>query len=434
MRAVDIIIKKREGQKLSFEEIEFIVMGYVKEQIPDYQVSAFLMAAFLKGLDYQETASLTQIMRDSGDIIDVSGISRPTVDKHSTGGVGDKTSLIVAPLLACFGFAMPKMSGRGLGHTGGTIDKLESIPGFTVELTNEEFIRQVEDIGLALIAQTGNITPADKKLYSLRDVTGTVDSIPLIVGSIMSKKLAAGAETIILDVKCGSGAFMKELSDAKQLAESMVDIGKNFNKKIRAVISSMNQPLGYAVGNALEVLEVIELLKGEGPDDLYEISEEIVVQALLASGKYDDPQKARDDIREKIESKEALEKFAEFIRAQGGDSAIIDDYSMLKVSARIKEVRYSKSGYISNINTEKIGYASMLLGAGRATKEDVIDMGVGIKYYGKVGNKVKEGDLLAEIYYLNDDSLDDVVLILESETIISHKECKKDILIYEIVS
>jgi pyrimidine-nucleoside phosphorylase len=434
MRAVDIIIKKREGQQLSFDEINFIVIGYVNGQVPDYQASAFLMAAFLKGFNDQETADLTQIMRDSGDIMDLSRISKPTVDKHSTGGVGDKTSLIVAPLLACFGFAMPKMSGRGLGHTGGTIDKLESIPGFTVELSKEQFINQVEEIGLALTGQTGNITPADKKLYALRDVTGTVDSIPLIVGSIMSKKLASGAETIVLDVKCGSGAFMKELSDAEQLATSMVEIGKKFDKKIRAIISSMNQPLGYAIGNALEVIEVIELLKNNGPKDLYAVSEEIAVQALLASGKYEDSTKARKGIKEKIESKEVLNKFSEFIKAQGGNPEIIENYDLLQVSEKIREVRCSRGGYISKINTEKIGYASMLLGAGRATKEDVIDMGVGINYYGKIGKKVAEGDLLAEVYYRNEENLENVVEILINETIISDKEHLAETLIYKIIT
>ncbi len=433
MRSVDLIVKKRDKQKLSFEEIEFLIMGYVKEEIPDYQVSSFLMASFLNGLDDEETYNLTKIMRDSGDKIDLSPIHKTTLDKHSTGGVGDKTSLIIGPILACFDIAIPKMSGRGLGHTGGTIDKLESIPGFKVELTREEFIEQVNKIGLALIAQTGNITPADKKLYALRDVTGTVNSIPLIVGSIMSKKLAAGADNIVLDVKCGTGAFMKDLDDAEKLAKGMVKIGKDFNKNIIALITNMNQPLGYAVGNALEVIEVIETLKGKGPQDLLELSLAIVSQALIITNKALSIEEANKITLEKINNGEALKKLGEMIEAQGGNREVINDYKIFNIPKSKIEITSEEEGYVENLEVEKIGYASMLLGAGRAKKEDIIDPTVGIKFYLDIGSQVKKGDLIAEIFYNDTKNLDETIKTLKESIKLSKEEIIKEDIIYKII-
>lgn len=433
MRSVDLIVKKRDKQKLSFEEIEFLIMGYVKEEIPDYQVSSFLMASFLNGLDDEETYNLTKIMRDSGDKIDLSPIHKTTLDKHSTGGVGDKTSLIIGPILACFDIAIPKMSGRGLGHTGGTIDKLESIPGFKVELTREEFIDQVNKIGLALIAQTGNITPADKKLYALRDVTGTVNSIPLIVGSIMSKKLAAGADNIVLDVKCGTGAFMKDLEDAEKLAKGMVKIGKDFNKNIIALITNMNQPLGYAVGNALEVIEVIETLKGKGPQDLLELSLAIVSQALIITNKALSIEEANKITLEKINNGEALKKLGEMIEAQGGNREVINDYKIFNIPKSKIEITSEEEGYVENLEVEKIGYASMLLGAGRAKKEDIIDPTVGIKFYLDIGSQVKKGDLIAEIFYNDTKNLDETIKTLKESIKLSKEEIIKEDIIYKII-
>lgn len=433
MRAIDIIIKKRDGFKLTFEEIEFLIMGYVKEEIPDYQISSFLMAAFFNGLDEEETYSLTKIMRDSGDIIDLSAIHKTTLDKHSTGGVGDKTSLIIAPLLSCFDIAVPKMSGRGLGHTGGTIDKLESIPEFRAELTKEEFINQVNKIGLALIGQSGNITPADKKLYSLRDVTGTVNAIPLIVSSIMSKKLASGADNIILDVKCGTGAFMKDLDHAIELAQGMVIIGKKFDKNIKALITNMNQPLGYAVGNALEVIEVFETLKGKGPKDLLELSLEIVSQGLVLAGKSNDLQEARKMATMKINSGEALTKLGDMIQAQGGNRNVLKEYSLFNIPETIYEVRSDEDGYVESLQVEKIGYASMVLGAGRRKKSDIIDPTVGLKFYLNIGDKIKKGDLIAEIFYNDSKKLEESIQSIKEAIKFSKSEIPKEKTIYQIV-
>ncbi len=433
MRAVDLIIKKRDGIKLTFSEIEFLIMGYVNDEIPDYQISSFLMASFINGLDEEETYSLTKIMRDSGDTIDLSPIHKTTLDKHSTGGVGDKTSLVIAPILACFDIAVPKMSGRGLGHTGGTIDKLEAIPGFKVELTRKEFIHQVNNIGLALIAQSGNITPGDKKLYSLRDVTGTVNSIPLIISSIMSKKLAAGADNIILDVKCGTGAFMKDLDHAVELAQGMVNIGKKFNKNIKALITNMNQPLGYAVGNAIEVIEVFDTLKGKGPEDLYELSLDIVSHGLLISGKSKNLEEARKKTIEKINSGEALNKLGDMIQAQGGDRKVVEDYSLLKIPKTSYQLKSEEDGYVESLEVEKIGYASMLLGAGRRKKDDIIDPSVGLKFYLNIGDKVKKGDLIGEIFYNDSRNLEESIKNLKESIKFSKKEIRKEKTVYQIV-
>lgn len=433
MRTVELIIKKRDGLKLTFAEIEFLIMGYVNEKIPDYQISSLLMAIFLNGLDDDETYSLTKIMRDSGDKIDLSPIKKIALDKHSTGGVGDKTSLIIAPILSCFDIAVPKMSGRGLGHTGGTIDKLESIPGFRVELTREEFIAQVNKIGLALIAQTGNITPGDKKLYSLRDVTGTVDSIPLIVSSIMSKKLAAGADNIILDVKCGTGAFMKDIDHAVKLAEGMVKIGKSFNKNIKALITNMNQPLGNAVGNALEVIEVIETLKGNGPEDLFELSLEIVSHGLLISGKSGNLEDARLRAIEKINSGEALGKLGDMIAAQGGNREVLENYDLFKIPETKIEIRAEETGYVKSLEVEKIGYASMLLGAGRRRKEDILDLAVGLKFYLDIGDKVEKGDLISEVFYNDSENLEESVKNIKESIKFSKNKIAKEKIIYKII-
>ena len=433
MNTVDLIIKKRDGLKLSFSEIEFLIMGYVKDEIPDYQISSFLMAAFLNGLDEEETYSLTKIMRDSGDTIDLSPIHKTTLDKHSTGGVGDKTSLVIAPILACFDIAVPKMSGRGLGHTGGTIDKLEAIPGFKVELTRKEFIDQVNDIGLALIAQSGNITPGDKKLYSLRDVTGTVNSIPLIISSIMSKKLAAGADNIILDVKCGTGAFMKDLDHAVELAQGMVNIGKKFNKNIKALITNMNQPLGYAVGNALEIIEVFDTLKGKGPEDLFELSLDIVSHGLLMSGKSKNLEEARKLAIEKINSGEALSKLGDMIEAQGGNRKVVENYSLLNIPDTCYQLKSEEDGYVESLEVEKIGYASMLLGAGRRKKEDVIDPSVGLKFYLNIGDKVKKGDLIGEIFYNDSRNLEESIRNLKESIKLSSQVIGKEKTVYQIV-
>lgn len=433
MRTVDLIIKKRDGNKLTFEELEFLINGYVKGEIPDYQISAFLMASFLKGLDNEETYNLTKIMRDSGEKMDLTPIHKETLDKHSTGGVGDKTSLIIAPILACFDIAVPKMSGRGLGHTGGTIDKLESIPGFKVELSRKEFIDQVNNIGLALIAQTGNITPADKKLYSLRDVTGTVNSIPLIVGSIMSKKLAAGAENIILDVKCGSGAFMKDIDQGEKLAEAMVNIGKDFNKNIIALLTNMNQPLGYAVGNALEVIEVIETLKGNGPEDLFELSLELGGNALIITKKADSLEKAKALIMEKINSREALNKFGEMIEAQGGTTEVLENYRLFNIPETVFELRAEKDGYVKSLDVEKIGYASMLLGAGRAKKEDIIDPSVGLKFYLDIGDEVKKDNIIAEIFYNDASNLEEAKNTIINAITLTDKKVDKEKIVYKII-
>lgn len=433
MRTVDTIIKKRDGYKLNAQEIENIVMGYVDDRIPDYQFSSFLMAVFLKGLDEEETFELTRIMKESGDQIDLSEIKKTTLDKHSTGGVGDKTTLYISPILACFDLALPKMSGRGLGHTGGTLDKLESIPGFTVEISNEDFIKQVNELGLAIVGQTGNLAPADKKIYALRDVTATVESIPLVVSSIMSKKLASGADNIILDVKCGNGAFMKTFEDARLLAEGMVAIGKSFNKKMKALITNMDQPLGYAIGNALEVIEVIDALKGQGPSDFLELSEELCIQALLTAEIYDDYDLAREAVKEKISSGQALEKFRQMIVAQHGQAQVLDDYGLFKLAEKREKILADQEGYVKEIKTEELGLASMILGAGRAEKDDQIDYGVGIKFMPKIGDKITKGQKIAEIYYRNEGQMEKSSQLIREALLLTDEKIEKRPTIYQII-
>ena len=400
LRAVDLILKKRNGQELTKEEVDFFIKGYISDDIPDYQMSALLMAIYFQKLNFNEMTNLTVAMLQSGEQIDLSGITGIKVDKHSTGGVGDKTSLVVGPLVAALGLKMAKMSGRGLGHTGGTLDKLESIPGFQIEMSGEKFIRQVNAIGLALIGQSKSIALADKKLYALRDVTGTVESIGLIASSIMSKKLASGADHIVLDVKVGSGAFMKDQVSAKSLARAMVEIGKEAGKKTVAVLTSMDQPLGLAVGNALEVIEAVETLKGKGPTDFKELCLTLGEEIALVSGLVKTEEEAKEVVKEALESGRALEKFRQMIEAQGGNSAVIEDYSLFPQVKEIVKLTFEgkEAAYIRAIDALKIGEAAMILGAGRVTKADIIDYGVGIVLKKKVSDFVLPGEVVASVY------------------------------------
>lgn len=398
MRMVDIIEKKRDGQELTTAEINFFIEGYTKGEIPDYQASALAMAIYFQDMNNRERADLTRAMVESGDTIDLSAIDGIKVDKHSTGGVGDTTTLVLAPLVASLGVPVAKMSGRGLGHTGGTIDKLESIAGFHVELTREQFIDLVNRDKVAVIGQSGNLTPADKKLYALRDVTGTVNSIPLIASSIMSKKIAAGADAIVLDVKTGDGAFMKTQEDAEELAHAMVRIGNHVGRKTIAIISDMSQPLGFAIGNALEVKEAIETLQGKGPKDLTELVLTLGSQMVILAGKAKTSEEAKEMLLDAIHSGKALAKFKEFLANQGGDASIVDDLTKLPQAKYKIELPAKQSGYISRMVADEIGVASMILGAGRATKEDVIDLAVGLVLHKKVGDKVEEGESILTIY------------------------------------
>lgn len=406
MRMYDIILKKRSGEALTKEEIEYFVNGYTNGEIPDYQVSALLMAIYFKKMTPEETLNLTMAMVNSGDILDLSEIKGIKADKHSTGGVGDKTSLVLAPLVASCGVKMAKMSGRGLGHTGGTIDKLESFKGFNTSLSEDEFIKNVNETGMAITGQTGNLAPADKKLYALRDVTCTVDNLSLIAASIMSKKIAAGADVIVLDVKSGSGAFMKNDEDAVKLAKQMAEIGKGVGKKTIAVVSNMDEPLGFAVGNLLEVIEAVDTLKGNGPKDLTELCIELGKHILVAAEAAKDDDEAVCMLKESLKSGAAFDKFTEFIKRQGGD---ISNVNNLQESLNVKyiyEVRAKRSGYVMRIKSDEIGNATMLLGGGRETKESAIDMNVGVVLAKKVSDYVNEGDMLAKIYSNDADKTD----------------------------
>ncbi len=398
MRAYDLIVKKRNGRILSKKEIDFFIKGYMKGSIPDYQMSAMLMSIYFNGLNKKETADLTMAMVNSGDIIDLSGIEGITVDKHSTGGVGDKISLIVIPLVASLGIPIAKVSGRGLGHTGGTIDKLESIKGFKTELTKEKFIENVNKYKMAITGQSADITPADKKIYALRDVTATVDSIPLIASSIMSKKIASGNKCIVLDVKVGSGAFMKTLKDAKTLAKTMVDIGNELNRKTVAIITDMNQPLGYEIGNANEIKEAVKVLSGEGAEDETTVALTIASYMSVLGGAFTGFDEAYGKLKEKISSGIALDKFKELIEIQGGDPSFIDNFDLLPQATHHIEIKSEADGYINSINAEKIGLAAMMLGAGRKTKDDIIDYSAGITLIKKVGDTVAKGDTLCILH------------------------------------
>ena len=406
MRVYDLIQKKKNGEVLTPAELEFLVRGYTDGTIPDYQMSAFAMAVYFQSMTPAETAALTDAMARSGDTVDLSCFGDLSVDKHSTGGVGDKTTLIVAPLAASLGCKVAKMSGRGLGHTGGTVDKLESIPGYKTTLTGEEFLSQVTDIGVALIGQSGNQAPAEKKLYALRDVTPTVDSIPLIASSIMSKKLAAGSHSIVLDVKFGSGAFMKTEEDAAALARAMVDIGTECGRNVTAVLTNMDIPLGCGIGNALEVAEAMQVLRGEGPDDLRRVS--LVLAAHMVSlslGITVDEAMVR--VEDALDNGRAWNTFCRWITAQGGDPLVCEDPSRMKQSSLIREVRAPRSGYIIHMNTEKIGEAAVVLGAGRVRKEDDIDPAAGLRILKKTGDLVHEGDALAILHTEREDAFED---------------------------
>ncbi len=401
MKAVDIIIKKRDRKVLSREEIEFFVRGFTRGEIPDYQVAAWAMAVMLNGMTEQETTDLTLAMAYSGEVLDLSGVVQIAVDKHSTGGVGDKTTLVVEPLVAACGLPVGKMSGRGLGFSGGTLDKIESIRGFRTDLSKEEFIHHLRTYGLVLTGQTGDLAPADGKLYALRDVTGTVPSIPLIASSIMSKKIAAGAQAIVLDVKVGVGAFMETLEDARHLAELMVAIARLSGRKAVAILSDMNQPLGYAVGNALELREAIDTLHGNGPEDFYEHCMEIASHMLVIGGKVQDLREGRDLAEEALREGRAWQQFRTLVKAQGGDVSMVDQPHKLPKATYIEEVYATQEGYISAIHAREVGETSVDLGAGRAKKGDSIDHAVGIVIQHKVGDYVRKGDLLFTIHANN---------------------------------
>ena len=403
MRMYDLILKKKQGGELSTDEIRYMIEGFTEGSIPDYQMSAMTMAICFRGMTPRETVDLTLAMRDSGDVLDLSGIKGVKVDKHSTGGVGDKTSLALTPIIAALGVPVAKMSGRGLGHTGGTIDKLECFDGFTTALPEEQFAGNVNTIGIAIAGQTANLAPADKKLYALRDVTATVDQMSLIASSIMSKKLASGSDAIVLDVKTGNGAFMKKLEDSRALAKEMVSIGTMAGKKTVAVITDMDQPLGRAVGNSLEVREAIDTLRGEGPADFKEVVFALGSQMLMLAGRAADEKEARALMEGVIEDGSALDKFAQFVRAQGGDAAPVYDTSLLPVAGKTLEVTAKESGYVHRILAGDIGIACMTLGGGRETKESAIDLSVGIILEKKNGDAVSDGEVLATIYG-NDDA------------------------------
>ncbi|PED79718.1 pyrimidine-nucleoside phosphorylase [Bacillus toyonensis] len=433
MRMVDLIAKKRDGQALTTEEINFIVEGYTNGDIPDYQVSSLAMAIFFQDMNDQERADLTMAMVNSGDTIDLSAIEGVKVDKHSTGGVGDTTTLVLGPLVAALGVPVVKMSGRGLGHTGGTIDKLEAVPGFHVEIENDEFMRLVNENKIAVIGQSGNLTPADKKLYALRDVTATVNSIPLIASSIMSKKIAAGADAIVLDVKTGAGAFMKTDEDAKRLAEAMVRIGNNVGRNTMAVISDMSQPLGEAIGNALEVQEAIDTLQGKGPKDLEELCLTLGSQMVYLAGQASSLEDAREKLIEVMNNGKALESFKTFLSAQGGDASVVDDPSKLPQAQFKIEVEAKEDGYVSEIVADEIGTAAMLLGAGRATKESEIDLAVGLMLRKKVGDSVRKGDSLVTIY-ANRENVEDVKAKIYENMKISKEHVDAPTLVHGIVT
>ena len=432
MRFVDIIEKKRDGNALTTEEIQFFITNYTNGTIPDYQVSALLMAIYYQGMTSKECADLTSAMMYSGDTVDLSSINGIKVDKHSTGGVGDTTTLVLAPLVAALDIPVAKMSGRGLGHTGGTNDKFESIPGFKIELGKQDFINQVNEKGVAVIGQSGNLTPADKKLYSLRDVTATVNSIPLIASSIMSKKLAAGADAIVLDVKTGDGALMKNMADSEKLAHEMVNIGNQIGRRTMAIISDMSQPLGFAIGNALEVKEAIDTLKGHGPADLTELVLTLGSQMVVLANKANTLDEAREKLQEVIKNGKAVEKFKTLIEAQGGDSSVVDNPEKLASAPYQIALPALKSGYVSRIIADQIGIAAMQLGAGRATKEDVIDPSVGIMLHKKVGDKVAEGEALLTIH-ANTDKIDAIKQKLYDNITISDNAIEPQ-LIYKVIT
>ncbi|WP_016836903.1 pyrimidine-nucleoside phosphorylase [Ureibacillus thermosphaericus] len=433
MRMMDIIEKKRDGKELSTEEIQFFVKGYTEGSIPDYQAASLLMAIYFQDMTEKERTDLTMAMVESGDTIDLSAIQGIKCDKHSTGGVGDKVTICLSPMVAACGVPVAKMSGRGLGHTGGTIDKLESIPGFKVELSSGEFIQQVNNIKMAVVSQSGNLTPADKKIYALRDVTGTVPSIPLIASSIMSKKIASGADAIVLDVKVGEGAFMKTVEEAEKLAHAMVKIGNQLGRRTIAILSDMSQPLGYAVGNALEVKEAIEVLKGNGPEDVKELCLTLGSQMVYLSGKAQTLKEARTKVENVLANGKALEVFKAFIASQGGNPSIVDDPTLLPQAKFQVEIPATESGYVEKIIANEIGVAAMLLGAGRATKDSEIDLSVGIVLNKKVGDYVEKGEPLATIHS-NRENINEIKERIYSNIFISNQKVEAPSLIKGIVA
>lgn len=432
MRMYNIIEKKRDGKELLDKEIHFVIQNFTKGYIPDYQMSALLMAIYFQGMTNHEQAILTTAMVESGDVIDLSPIEGIKVDKHSTGGVGDTTTLILAPLVASLGVPVAKMSGRGLGHTGGTIDKLEAVPGFHVEISNNKFINLVNKNKVAVIGQSGNLTPADKKIYSLRDVTATVNSIPLIASSIMSKKIAAGADAIVLDVKTGTGAFMKKIADAEKLAEAMVTIGNRVGRKTMAVISDMSQPLGYAVGNALEVKEAIETLQGKGPNDLTELCLTLGSQMVFLANRANSIEEARKKLLVNLKNGKALEQFKLFLRAQGGDDRVVDHPQLLPQAAFKYELPVKQDGVVTAIDANEIGTAALMLGAGRETQDSEIDLSVGIVLRKKIGDKIKKGESLLTIH-TNNQSIDHVMEKLYKSIKITAQEISSPTLIHKLI-
>lgn len=405
MRMYDLITKKKHGQALTNEEIKFMVEGYVKGEIPDYQMSSMLMAIWFKGMNDEEITELTMNMAKSGDMIDLSAIEGLKVDKHSTGGVGDKTTLVVSPIVAACGGKVAKMSGRGLGHTGGTVDKLEAIPGYRTTLDRKEFFDTVNKCGMSLIGQSGNLAPADKKLYALRDVTATVDSIPLIASSIMSKKLAAGSDCILLDVKTGSGAFMKTLDDSIKLAQTMVAIGEGAGRRTVALITDMDTPLGYGIGNSLEVMESMDVLKGKGPKDLTEVCMQLAANMLYLIGVHDDLEECRKAAEKSIEDGSAFEAFCTMVKEQGGDDSVLRDYTKFAQAPYKQEVLADKDGFVVKMNAEEVGVTSVVLGAGRETKESDIDFSAGLVIHKKPGDEVKKGESLVTLYTSKESAL-----------------------------
>jgi pyrimidine-nucleoside phosphorylase len=434
MRTVDLIHRKRDGEELSPEEIATLVDGYNRNEIPDYQMSAFLMAVFFSGMSDREVSALTECIIRSGELVDLSSIPGIKVDKHSTGGVGDKTSLISAPLAASAGVIVPMISGRGLGHTGGTLDKLEAIPGFRTDLTIDEFREQLKKHGLAFIGQTPEVAPADGKLYSLRDATSTVESIPLIASSIMSKKLAVGLDAIVLDVKVGNGAFMKRQVDARRLAQMMVGIGRRMDKRVQALITDMNQPLGYAVGNALEVMEVSQTLQNAGPTDLTRISLELAARMIFLAKIAPTLDEAREVAQSKLLDGSGYRKFKDVIEAQGGNPNVLDRFELLPNATGVREIASPRAGYVSAIDAEDIGMASSMIGAGRNTKEDTIDPAVGVILEVKTGQKIEAGAVLCRLYYTREDNLEEAAQEIEDAFRISATPPEERELILEVVS
>jgi pyrimidine-nucleoside phosphorylase len=433
MRTVDLIHRKRDGEELAPEEIEFLIGGYTSGEIPDYQMSAFLMAVFFSGMSDREVSRLTECMLRSGDTVDLSSVPGVKVDKHSTGGVGDKTSFIVAPLAAAAGVVVPMMSGRALGHTGGTLDKLESIPGFRTDLTAEEFTAQLAQHGLAFIGQTDRLAPADRKLYALRDVTGTVESIPLISSSIMSKKLAEGVDALVLDVKVGNGAFMKKQVDARRLAQTMVGIGRRLDKKVQALITDMNQPLGYAIGNALEIMEASQTLQNAGPADLTKLCLELAARMIFLGKKAATLEEARLTAEKHLVDGSAYHKLKQVVAAQGGNPHALDKFELLPNATGMREITSPRAGYVSTIYAEDIGVASNMIGAGREKKEDTIDPAVGIILEVKVGEKVDAGSILCRLYYTKEDHVEEAANRVEDAFRISAQKPSERELILEVV-